>query len=74
MTEVEKLREAEDFNVLWTQGISTYQLLFVFLVSLSQASAGSLNLSQIILQAAPDNITCIETKVQGLAIPFSLSV
>lgn len=75
MTEAQKLRETEDFTVLWTyvQGLSTYQLLFVILVSLSQTSAGSLQVSQIILQVAPDNITCIGTNTKGTSKRFAAS-
>ena len=72
MTEVERLRETEDFTVLWTfiPDLSAYQVLFILLVSLSQTSAGSLQLSQIILQVAPDNITCVGTNTSGRSIPF----
>ena len=72
MTEVQTLRETEDFTVLWTYipDLSAYQVLFILLVSLSQTSAGSLQVSQIILQVAPDNITCVGTNTSGRSLPF----
>ena len=63
MTELESLREKNDLNILWDYipGLSFYQITFVFMVSIYQLAAGSLQVAQIILQVAPDNITCVES-------------